>query len=356
MNVKHYLLKPYSIIMLLLLFCVACAQAPVEPQDTMSTQPIAQSASSQPPAAEPAPSLAADNKMETTKVMKEDATSASSTLDLSHLSEEEQAIAIATAYEPIASALSHYPEYNASAYSEEEGYWEVEFFSASEEEQENEVNQSNENEESEENEENNENSEGDEEDNEGNEENEEGDEEGEEGEWLGYVFLNLSSQEIIEYEIVQNLSAEELVAAKSQVQTALLQHPEMIALIGDAEGWNIELEYDPYEQSWFMYFEKEAAAWLAEAQIEDEQVILITISDPIALNEEETLAFQQEQAIELAYEGSNAPDILNGIDDWNTYVAMQEDGRYGVSFVRGEEELYFALVDVEAWEVVETVP
>ncbi len=363
MNLKHNLFKPYWIIILLLLFCIACGASPIEPEPITSTQPITQTTSNQPSSTEPSASFVMDNKMETTQVMKKDATSPASTLDLSNLSEEEQAIAIASAYEPVASTLSNYPKYKAFAYSEDDGYWEVEFFASSEEEtEENETeenqftNENDENEESEENEENNEDYEGNEEDNQGNEEGEESDEEGEEGEWLGYVLLNLSTQEIIEYEIVQHLSEEELAAVQHRVQTALLQHPEIIALIGDAAGWNIELEYDPYEQLWLMFFEKEATAWLAEAVIEEEQVILINISDPTALDEEEKLAFQQEQAIELAYEGSNAPTILNGIDDWTTYVATQEDGRYGVSFVRGEEELYFALVDVDAWQVVETVP
>ena len=361
---NNYLLKPYWIITLLLLFSVACTQAPVEQHDAMNRQPTTQKSASQPASTDLSTSLAADNQMDSTQISREVNKSPESmdgassvTLDLSHLSEEEQAIAIASAYEPVASALSNVPEHKAFAYSVEDGDWEVEFFTPFEDGEEGEEGESSqENEENEEGEENEENNEGDEGNQEGNEDDEEGEEDGEEGEWLGYVLLNLSSQEIIEYEIVQLLSEEELTAAKSQVQTALLQHPEITALIGDAAGWNIELEYDPYEQAWFMYLEKEVAAWLAEAVIEEEQVMLINISDPMALNEDESAAFQQEQAIELAYESSNAAQALNGIDNWTTYVAKQENGQYGVSFLSGEKELYFALVDVEKWQVLQTVP
>ena len=35
---------------------------------------------------------------------------------------------------------------------------------------------------------------------------------------------------------------------------------------------------------------------------------------------------------------------------------MKAGNKHSVSFLCGEEELYFALVDVEKWEVLQTVP
>ena len=70
------------------------------------------------------------------------------------------------------------------------------------------------------------------------------------------------------------------------------------------------------------------------------------------LGEEEAFEHSRDKAIRLAYE--EVGDALEGRDDWHTYAEHQGGTQWSVAFVTDETERFYALVDVENEQVLES--
>jgi hypothetical protein len=174
-------------------------------------------------------------------------------------------------------------------------------------------------------------------------------------EWLAWAEVDMNSQAVTDYYAPAYLSPEEEARQQAAVEAVVLADAEMLALLGDPDDWDQYIEYDPWEGLWYVYFEKGLDAWAAEVEYtEADNVDILRLFDPYQLTEEEAREAARNQAIEIAYEADGVWDALDGYDDWTAYVTLVEEPRWAVSFVSGDQELFYALVDVEAWEVIES--
>lgn len=224
--------------------------------------------------------------------------------------QEQQVIDIAAAHPAIKNALDRFSDWSAEAYVEDENanIWGVEFYQDQAQE-----------------------------------------------EWLAYAQVDMNSQTVTDYYAPAYLSPEEEARQQAAVEAVVLADAEVLALLGDLNDWNEYAYYDPWEGLWYVAFERGLDAWAAEVQYdENEQVNIQRIFDPYELTEEEARETARNQAIEIAYEADGVWDALEGHDDWMAYVAPVEGPRWTVSFVSGEQELFYALVDVDAWRVIES--
>ena len=174
-------------------------------------------------------------------------------------------------------------------------------------------------------------------------------------EWLGYGLVNAKTGEIIEFFVPRELTPEEFQAGRERVEKLVFGDAEVLALLGDPELWEHETGYDRWEARWYVWFAKGLDEWAVTVEMGDGWES-IEIIDPNALEEAEQEQLLRDQAIELAYEAEGVDKALDGVDDWRTYVEHQGGSQWTVSFVNDGEELFFALVDVESWQVLDSAP
>lgn len=172
-------------------------------------------------------------------------------------------------------------------------------------------------------------------------------------EWLGWGGVNLETGEIVDFFVPRELSPEEFEVGKTQVENLVLNDPEVIALVGDLDGWEFSAEYDRWEGSWYMWFERGIDTWVVSVDSYEDEWWINEIYDPNQLEADELAEWNRDQAIELAWESEVLWDALDGVDDWITYVTPQDTTTYAVSFIGDHRELFYALVDIESWEILE---
>jgi hypothetical protein len=213
---------------------------------------------------------------------------------------QQTVIQVVAASPEFAEWLAGYPNFQGNAWQEEEGdYWAVEFY------------------------------------------NEAGDE------WLGYAIVNAGTGEISETFIPKPLPVDVYQEQLQKVQTIVLDDPEVLARLGDPTLWDVYTDYNRWEQKWDMYFYRGIEAVLVRSSIVDAYFSIDEIIDPNALSEDQALDEARNQAINLAYSAEGLDAALDGHDDWRTYVEQQGGSRWSVTFTAGEEELFFALVDID---------
>ena len=172
-------------------------------------------------------------------------------------------------------------------------------------------------------------------------------------EWLGWGQVNVSTGEVIEYFVPRDLSPEEFQAGLEKVEKYVFADAEILALLGDPEAWDHETRWNRWEANWEVWFGKGLDEWLVVVYLEDDYASL-EIIDPTAFEAEEQERLNRDQAIELAWEAEGIGEALDGVDYWTTYVENQGGSQWSVSFVSGDTELFYALVDIESWEVLES--
>ena len=174
-------------------------------------------------------------------------------------------------------------------------------------------------------------------------------------EWIGWAGIDTTSNEI-DYDMVAFLPEEEIAAMLPVIEKVALADPEVQALMGDAEAgdWYTETDYDPYEGIYFFYFERGLESWRADFYIENGRPIVDSINDPAALEAEQKIQWERDQAVEIAWEIPDVWERVADVDDWQTYVAPQGENRYAVTFATTDRELFYALVDIDTREVIET--
>ncbi|HEY83945.1 MAG TPA: hypothetical protein G4N96_02350 [Chloroflexi bacterium] len=153
----------------------------------------------------------------------------------------------------------------------------------------------------------------------------------------------------------RELSQEEFQAGQAAVEAVVLDDAEVLALLGDPADWDHGSDYDRFEEDWSVWFDKGLESWLVIArQDEDtEKYHIEDILDPMAFDAAQAQELTRNQAIELAYSADDVDEALNGLDDWRIYVENQGGSVWSVSFAADGKELFYALVDIEAEQVLE---
>lgn len=222
---------------------------------------------------------------------------------------KQQAIAIAAAHPPIAAALTHFPDWSATADEDDpdENTWYVTFYEDQQQE-----------------------------------------------EWLGDAQVDLDEETVLEYDIPIFLSREEESRQKAEVEAVVLADAQMQALLGNPDDWESYADYDPYEAVWSVTFEHGLDAWEAVLQKDENGRWTIDhIQDPYAFSEEEKQHLDRDKAIELAGESDGLWQALEDVDDWQALASPLQDSRWNVSFVAGDKEAYALVADIDAWKIIE---
>ncbi|MBZ0283863.1 MAG: hypothetical protein K8L97_24205 [Anaerolineae bacterium] len=169
-----------------------------------------------------------------------------------------------------------------------------------------------------------------------------------EDDWLGYASINAETGEIYEAFAPKPLPPEVYQEQQAKVQKLTLDDPEVLAYLGDPILWDFYMDYNRYESVWDLYFYRGVEAVLVKAAIDENNYFSInSIVDPNELTEEQALDDARNQAISLAYSAEGVDAALEGHDDWRTYVEPQGGSRWSVSFAANDQELFYALVDIE---------
>ncbi len=177
-------------------------------------------------------------------------------------------------------------------------------------------------------------------------------------EWLGGGSVDLASQEILGISIPRELTPEEIQAGKAEIEAFLAADAAIQARLGSYPRlWEHEISYDPWEQRWEAWYYHGLDAFTVLLYFEEDgRIYLDNIVDPYVLEEAAAEQLRRDQAVELAYEAEGIDDALAGVDNWRTYVEHQGEGRWTVEFVADGQLLFSALVDIDAWNVMEVGP
>jgi hypothetical protein len=174
-------------------------------------------------------------------------------------------------------------------------------------------------------------------------------------EFLGSGIVNAQTGEITELFIPRELTPEEYQAGLAIVEDIVFGDAEVAALLGDPNDWERGTDYDRYDASWYTWFYRGLDEWVVVVRSYDgNEYFIDDIYDQNAFDEEEQRRIDQDQAIELAFEAENIYSALENAGNWKAYASPQGDGVYAVSVAGNDTELFYALVNIEAWEILET--
>ena len=170
-------------------------------------------------------------------------------------------------------------------------------------------------------------------------------------EWLGYANVTVDGS-ITDAFIPRPLPDDELEAGKTRVRELVLADPEVAARIEDPLLWTIESDYNRYDVNWNVHFYRGLEHLHVIAKLEEDEFYVEEVRNARTFSEEDALKHAKDEAVRLAYE--EVGDALSGLDDWQTYVEHQGGAQWSVAFVAGDAERFYALVDVESAQVLES--
>ena len=224
----------------------------------------------------------------------------------------DQAIAIAADEEEIAWHISHY-NWNADAYQEDKdsSVWTMEFWSE--------------------------------------------DGAGEYEEWLAWAEVDLANGAVLDAYAPRELTAEDFHEGQMIAETLVLNDIAVQAAVGDISRWEHDTYYDRWDEAFYvsLWYGLDEISVSVRLDEESRSYYVEQITNANLLEEAEQAELARNQAIELAWEAEGIWDVLQDYDDWTTYVEHQGASQYSVAFVTTDAELFYAIVDIESWKVLE---
>ena len=180
-------------------------------------------------------------------------------------------------------------------------------------------------------------------------------------EWLGDATVNIETGEIRESFVPRPLSADDYAEWQPRVQQYVLADPEVLAVLGDPEAWDVWADYDRFEAQWYVEFTHGLDRYLAIVHVETDDagkqtIYLDDFFDANEMDAEEHERANRDTAVALAYESEGVDDALGGHDDWTAYVEPMEENVYSVEFVADGQELFHAVVNVAEGTILESAP
>lgn len=177
--------------------------------------------------------------------------------------------------------------------------------------------------------------------------------EGDEYEWLGDGRVNVQTDEVEYVFAPRELTTEEYQAGLAKVEAYLPYDAEIQGRLGNPDVWEKWVDWDRWEQQWTVGYTRGLEKFVVYFNLWDDKLSVDRYEDPNLLEAQEQAEWARSQAIELAFETEGIWQILEGVDDWKTYVEPQEGSVWSVAVVAGETELFNALVNTETWTVIE---
>lgn len=176
---------------------------------------------------------------------------------------------------------------------------------------------------------------------------------GDEYDWLGDGRVNVQTDEVETVYAPRELTTEEYQAGLAKVEAYLPYDAEIQARLGNPDVWEKWVDWDRWEQQWSVGYTRGLEKFIVYFNLWEDKLSVDRYEDPNLLEAQEQAEWARSQAIELAFETKGIWEILDGADDWTTYVEPQPDGVWSVAVVAGEDELFNALVNTETWTVIE---
>lgn len=224
--------------------------------------------------------------------------------------EEQQAINLVAAVSEVALHLGNYPDWAGEAWQNDEvnNIWDVNFYSEAEDE------------------------------------------------WLGNGTVNLNTQEVLDYFVPRELTPEEFQEQLAIVEDFVLNDPEVLAILGDVSLWDHESYYNRWDANWDTYFWHGIDAWTVITVFYNDEIQLDSIIDQNAFDEAEQDELNRNDAIQLAYASDGIWEVLGNVDDWHAYVEAQSGSVWTVEFVGDGQEYFYAVVDIDSQQILESGP
>ena len=173
-------------------------------------------------------------------------------------------------------------------------------------------------------------------------------------EWLGWGQVNVETNEVLDYFIPVELTAEQFQTGRAAAEKVTLGDAALLTRLGDLETWEYDVHYDRWDASWYVSFWRGIEELTVVIGIWEDEYYIGEIVNPNELAAEEAEEQQRNTAIELAYQRDDIWEIMDGVDDWTTYAEPHGDGVWTVAFATTDRTLYSATVNVETGELVES--
>ena len=179
--------------------------------------------------------------------------------------------------------------------------------------------------------------------------------EDDDGEWLGYAQVDASTGEIVESFAPKTLAPDVYQSERDLLIPVVLNDAEVLAWLNSTPDlWELNADWNRWEQYWDVYFSRGITAILVQVYIVDGKAYIGDIVDPNVLEEEQQRDEIRDRAVSIAYSDENADTALTGYDDWTTYVEQQGDQRWSISFLSDGRLLLFVLVDTVRDIIIES--
>lgn len=167
--------------------------------------------------------------------------------------------------------------------------------------------------------------------------------------WLGYAIISADEAQVLEAFAPKPLPPDVYQVQSTLILQAVLNDLEVQAWLENApDQWDAYPEWNVWEQSWYVAFTRGIESVLVSVGIdENDNVWIGGIFDPNSLDEQQAIDQARNEAINLAYQTDGADAALQGHDNWRTYVERVDETQWSVSFVSGEDLLFFVVVEVK---------
>ncbi|MFN8445520.1 MAG: hypothetical protein U0175_32315 [Caldilineaceae bacterium] len=174
--------------------------------------------------------------------------------------------------------------------------------------------------------------------------------------WLGYGKVNLNTGEVIESFFTRDLTTEEFAAGKPKLERYVQSDPEVQGRLSNPDLWYHEVSWNRWVQQWEVNYSYGLDAFTVRLYINEEtgKVELDSIFDPNEMDAQTKENERLDKARQLIWEADGVGDAVEGHDTWKSYVEHQSGNQYTVALVADGQQLFSALVDVEAGTVLDS--
>ena len=173
-------------------------------------------------------------------------------------------------------------------------------------------------------------------------------------EWLGWGYVNVADGVVEDYFVPRELTAEEFQTGREIVEAFVFSDEEVLARLGNVDDWGYDTWYNRWDANWQVWFWYGLEELAVTVNIWEDEPYLDSITNPAEFEAEEAAENSKNQAIELAWQAEGIDQAVAGVDNWQTYVAQQGDTVWAVTFATEDRELFYALVDIGSWTVLES--
>ncbi|HHO58332.1 MAG TPA: hypothetical protein ENJ85_04070 [Oceanithermus profundus] len=173
-----------------------------------------------------------------------------------------------------------------------------------------------------------------------------------EDEWLGEAYVDLDTKEVRDVYLPVDPTPAERARILPQLRRLVARDAEVQALLEDPADWDEEIEYDKWDDVWYVrYWRGEDAVGVRIARDEGRWRVE-DVFDPLAFDAEQERRRARDRAVRIAYASERVGELLEPYDGWKAYAEPDAEGRWTVSFATPEKTILTALVDLTGGRVL----